>query len=428
MTQLETWQYQARDGIAAVAISAAGDTIALGVLSKEVICLNRQGQEQWCKPVGNQAWRVGISDDGQTIVAATGSTRFWDMRGRGLYCFDGQGNLHWQKDLQASSWGFSLSSDGNTIAVGTSEKQFLLLDGQGKLLWEEKVPGVGWYAWVWDTAVSHDGQLAVSGAADKRARILDRAGNILATYRAKSEVFAATVSSSGSATAFGDRQGNVYFFDGQGQLLWEDQLTDGIWQVKLTEDGQRLIVGADPKEGHIRVYHRDGRLLWRRHVGGSVTCLAVSQSSQHIAVGTRDGRIFIFDSEGGPIHQAQAQKNIRDIAISARGEMVTAVAMDKIAYGFRLATSPPIPSLETEDVYSHYERGLKRLMASLQNQAAHIEALSFEQQLWENINLTRRYGDTEERRARRNEILDLLNQLTLQEIGRSFNDLLSNND
>jgi WD40 repeat protein len=312
--------------------------------------------------------------------------------------------------------------------VGTSEKQFLLFDGQGKLLWEEKVPGVGWYAWVWGTAVSHDGQLAVSGAADKRARILDRAGNILATYRAKSEIFAATVSSSGSATAFGDRQGNVYFFDGQGQLLWEDQLTDGIWQVKLTEDGQRLIVGADPKEGHIRVYHRDGRLLWRRHVGGSVTCLAVSQSSQHIAVGTRDGRIFIFDSEGGPIHQAQAQKNIRDIAISARGEMVTAVAMDKIAYGFRLATSPPIPSLETEDVYSHYERGLKRLMASLQNQAAHIEALSFEQQLWENINLTRRYGDTEERRARRNEILDLLNQLTLQEIGRSFNDLLSNND
>jgi hypothetical protein len=49
--------------------------------------------------------------------------------------------------------------------------------------------------------------------------------------------------------------------------------------------------------------------------------------------------------------------------------------------------------------------------------------LSFEQQLWENINLTRRYGDTDDRRARRSEIIDYLNQLALREIGRSFNDL-----
>lgn len=422
MALIQSWQYQTRAGIAAAAVAAGEQTIALGVLSKEVVCLNGQGSEQWRKRVGNQAWRIGISDDGQTIVAATGSTRFWDMRGRGLYCFDEQGNLRWQKDLQASSWGFSLSGDGNTIAVGTSEKQVLLFDGEGNQLWQEKVPGVGWYAWVWDTAVSHDGQLAASGAADKRARILDRAGNVLATYRARGEIFAATVSASGSATAFGDRQGYVYFFDGQGQLLWEDRLADGIWQVKLTADGQRLIVGADPKEGHLRVYHRNGRLLWRRHVGGSVTCLAVSYSSQHIAVGTNDGRIFIFNREGEPIHQAQAQKSIRDIAVSARGEVVTAVSMDKIAYGFIFDTpSPPPP--ETEDIYASYERGLKRLLASLPNQAAIMEALSYEQQLLENINLTRRYGDTDDRRARRNEIIDYLNQLALREIGRSFNDL-----
>jgi WD40 repeat protein len=423
MSAAQTWQYQARDGIAAAAISADGQTVVLGVLSKEVICLDGQGSEQWRKPVGNQAWRIGISDDGQKIVAATGSTRFWDMRGRGLHSFDTQGRLRWQKDLQASSWGFSLSGDGNTISVGTSEKQFLLFDGEGNQLWEEKVPGTGWYAWVWETAVSHDGQLAASGAADKRARILDRGGNIVATYKAKGEIFAATVSASGSASAFGDREGNVYFFDGQGQLLWEEQQADGIWQVKLTADGQRLLVGADPKDGHIRAYHRDGRLLWRRHVGGSVTCMAISHSSQHIAVGTGDGHIFIFNSNGEPIHQAQAQKNIRDIAISARGEVVTAVSMDKIAYGFRLATPLPTSPPETEDVYSNYERGLKQLLASLEDQAAMGDTLSFEQQLWENINLTRRYGDTEERRARRNEILALLNELALQEIGRSFNDL-----
>jgi WD40 repeat protein len=290
-------------------------------------------------------------------------------------------------------------------------------------LWEKNVSGMGWYAWVWSTAVSQDGQLVASGAADKRARILDRSGRVLAAHRAKGEIFAATVSASGSASAFGDRQGNVYFFDGQGQLLWEDQMADGIWQVKLTADGQRLLVGADPKDGHIRVYHRDGRLLWRRYVGASVTCMAVSQSSHHIAVGTRDGDIFIFDSDGERIHQAEAQKNIRDIAISARGEVVAAVSMDKIAYGFHLDIPPATSAPDIGIIYAGYEQGLKALLDDLEDQEAILDALSFQQQLRENITLTRQHGDTEERRVRRSEIIDYLNQLALQTNGRSFNEL-----
>jgi hypothetical protein len=69
---------------------------------------------------------------------------------------------------------------------------------------------------------------------------------------------------------------------------------------------------------------------------------------------------------------------------------------------------------------------LKRLIVALQNQAALYDALSYEQQLWENINLTRAHGDTKERLSRRSEIIFYLNQLALREIGRSFNDLFQN--
>jgi hypothetical protein len=63
------------------------------------------------------------------------------------------------------------------------------------------------------------------------------------------------------------------------------------------------------------------------------------------------------------------------------------------------------------------------LLDALEDQGAILDTLSFQQQLRENITLTRQHGDTEERRVRRSEIIDYLNQLALQTSGRSFNEL-----
>lgn len=76
------------------------------------------------------------------------------------------------------------------------------------------------------------------------------------------------------------------------------------------------------------------------------------------------------------------------------------------------------------DNFSRHETGLSRLLAQLgENHPRYADALVYQQRLSENIEQTRRYGDTEARRADRAEIIDRLNELALASLGVSFIEL-----
>lgn len=331
---IQPWRYQAGSGVAAVAISADGETVMAGTLGKTVLCLDGAGRPRWQTKVGNQAWRVELSAEGQTAVVGTGSTRPWDMSGRGLYSFAADGSLRWQIELKASVWGLALATDGQTVAVGTSGKQLLLFDGRGNPLWKENIPGLGWSGWVFGTALSSKGELVAAASGDKQVRLLDRTGHLLAAHRTGGDVYIVTVSADGQWVATGDTQGYVYWLDHQGRLLWQERLSDKIWAVVLSANGERLLVEAGDKEKHLHVYDRGGRLLWRRHVEGRINSLALSANGQHIVSGTRDGGIHIFDEAGEILYKTQADKLIREVAISATGEHVVAGSEDGFVYGF----------------------------------------------------------------------------------------------
>lgn len=335
---VSTWKVDVGSGVTAVSLSANGTRIAAATLGKMAICFDGVGQLLWRRSVGNQAWRVGLSSDGETAVVGSGSTRFWDMSGRGVSCFNGDGSLRWQQDLAASIWGLAVSADGSTIAVGTSAKQLLIFDGQGHLLWRQDVPGVGWYAWVWSAALSADGQVIAAGAADKHIRILEQTGKLLVAHPTRADVFATAVSADGNVIGAGDSSGSVYCLDRNGRLLWEEELADKVWGVAFSANGQRLLVGAGEKEAHIRLYNLSGQSLWKRHVGGSVTNVSISADGRRIVAGTRDGGIFIFH-EDQVLYQARANKIVRDVAISAAGDRVVAGSEDGTVYGFDLTSS-----------------------------------------------------------------------------------------
>jgi WD40 repeat protein len=336
LPEITTWQYTAGTKVASVSVTEDGETIIAGTLGKTVIALDKGGRRLWQQPVRNQAWRNAVSADGKTIVVGTGSTRPWDLSGRGLVCFNNDESLRWQADLGASVWGLALSDDGKTVAAGTSNKQLILFDGAGNRLWHQDVPGLGPYAWVWSTALAANGQIVAAGAADKRLRVLERSGHMLAEYTLRGDVFAVATSADGEIIAAGDGAGYAYLLTKQGILLWEEQLADKVWAVVLSKDGTRLLIGAGEKEAHLRIYDQAGRLMWRRHVGGSVSSLATSENGQWVVTGTRQGGIFIFGQDGTVLQQSQAKKSVRDVAISAIGELIVAGSEDGQIYGFQL--------------------------------------------------------------------------------------------
>lgn len=80
------------------------------------------------------------------------------------------------------------------------------------------------------------------------------------------------------------------------------------------------------------------------------------------------------------------------------------------------------PSIQ--DSFSRYEAGLNKLQTSLgQSHTRYADFLVYQQRLMENLAQTRRYGDTENRRAERAETVDRLNALSIGTTGVSFNKL-----
>lgn len=82
------------------------------------------------------------------------------------------------------------------------------------------------------------------------------------------------------------------------------------------------------------------------------------------------------------------------------------------------------PNSPIQDNFSRYEAGLNKLQTSLgQSHSRYADFLVYQQRLMENLAQTRRYGDTENRRAERAETIDRLNALSIITTGVSFNKL-----
>lgn len=76
------------------------------------------------------------------------------------------------------------------------------------------------------------------------------------------------------------------------------------------------------------------------------------------------------------------------------------------------------------DIFASYEHGLAVLVRRLNtDHPRYTEALTFQNRLLENVQQSRRHGDTETRRADRAQIVEQLNDLALTALGTSFNKL-----
>jgi hypothetical protein len=80
--------------------------------------------------------------------------------------------------------------------------------------------------------------------------------------------------------------------------------------------------------------------------------------------------------------------------------------------------------LAMHDLFDHYRRGMQKLLGKLaRTNDRYRDVLLYQVQLEENIEATKRYGDRDETRAKRAEIIYRLNSLALETIDVSFNEL-----
>jgi cellulose synthase/poly-beta-1,6-N-acetylglucosamine synthase-like glycosyltransferase len=82
-----------------------------------------------------------------------------------------------------------------------------------------------------------------------------------------------------------------------------------------------------------------------------------------------------------------------------------------------------------KDIYNQYEIGMHRLLDLISSdQEIYRDTLVYQQRLFENINICRRYGDNDILRHERNQIIDMLNGVVISFRGVSFHDFCVHND
>ncbi|MDE1766775.1 MAG: PQQ-like beta-propeller repeat protein [Thaumarchaeota archaeon] len=139
-----------------------------------------------------------------------------------------------------------------------------------------------------------------------------------------------------AGTQAGDKEGLVYFFDKNGTPLWNYTADRQILQVAISSDGKYLAAAGSQfyhygthgpagwNNGEVYYFDASGNLLWKYNGTGSVavTSIAVSSDGSHVAVGS-DKSILYFDREGNLLWSHKVDRsNDHTVSISPDGSHV----------------------------------------------------------------------------------------------------------
>ena len=135
------------------------------------------------------------------------------------------------------------------------------------------------------------------------------------------------VAADGSTIVAGDRNGNLTVSDGEGALLWQRKLGEGIHGVAVSRDGQRIVCGS--KDCQLRTFTRAGELEWEQPLGKSVWSLAMDPGGNFIATGTGDSVAFYTDG-GILVWEYETARAMVGVSVSRAGSRIIACGDEQL--------------------------------------------------------------------------------------------------
>ncbi len=239
------WSYNASGWIVDIAISGDGSTIAAVDWSGWTYLFDyRSNNTLWKYKSPEPMWRVAISYDGNTIVSGG--------RNNTLYAFDrNSNNTLWTYDMGGWVNGLGINRDGSRIVGVSSERIYTFERTSNSTIWE--YTGNDFIT----AEISADGSTIAVGTSSAVSRanlyLFEFSSNdTLWTFNGTNQITEIDMVSNGSIILAGGYDASAYLFrkDNNRTRLRIDM--DGtIWQVGISEDGNRIVVGAENRT----IYH-----------------------------------------------------------------------------------------------------------------------------------------------------------------------------
>lgn len=279
----EKWTQDSKDTVFSISASADASRVVIGSRDNMLTVYDSTGTKQWEFKADNAVTGVAITGDG-TLVAAVSADR-------NVRLFDGQGQLLWTYSTNFPLLGVAISDDGGYVSVASVEgKNLLLLDRAGQLVWDKSliVP-------VESTAIygSAENTRILAGTRDSRIYLLNVKGEELYTIQLNDIVHSLAVNSSGSRIAAATDDGIVSVIDGSnGQIIWQmnarrERASDQMRAVGMSADGSVVVAGIS--YGDVFIFDGNGNL--QQQIKGS------NEDIMTVYV-SRDGKVLMYGGAG----------------------------------------------------------------------------------------------------------------------------------
>jgi len=290
-------------GVWGIAVTDAWDRFAVAMgkhpdsgdpetLPTSIPFLDNEGNILWSKSLDDQSWAIDVASDGSYIACTTHANYGQNYH----YLWDSTGNEAWKKSITSQSTVIKFSPDNQYIATGPSAggKSFVLyaaLTGAEEWTYDTGL------ARVRQTAFTADGQHVLLGAP---LHLCTRSGQLVWRRNEDTGVpYIICPSTDNSRIFIPDKGDCASMFDGDGKLLWRKEHRVTTYGG-MSADGSVVVVLSH--NGNLYCYNGEGELQWYRLVPGGGGAghdgLDITPDGKYIAVGGGNYNTILYDSKG----------------------------------------------------------------------------------------------------------------------------------
>jgi hypothetical protein len=337
------WTYKTGFYVPAVAVSEDGNTIVAASDDNKIYTFGRGSNTTLWRCNEPSTCSVAVSANGSTIVAV----------GSGVHVFGRQSNTTIWDYFHSGGAPLSVavSADGNTIVSGGFDNNVTVFSRQSNAtIWRYNT-----VAPIYSVAVSANGSTIVAGGSDGYVRVFGRQSNtIVWQYGASNNIYSVAVSADGNTIAAGGADGYIRVFGRQSNAtIWDYFSTNKTRCVAVSRDGTTIAAGGD--DGYLRVFGRTSNATLIQHNTGGTIARAVATSSDGSMIacgghGANNPRVFMYSKSLGLLASYDVGGTIGGsitfggpvVGISGDGSLMAIGCNDNKLYVFQYDTTPPV--------------------------------------------------------------------------------------
>ena len=143
------------------------------------------------------------------------------------------------------------------------------------------------------------GDVTVSHKTLKAAGYFGGPFEVLAQHFCEGPVISVDVTPDAKTIVAASCDRRLYVLNNSGQPLLEPPLLEyEAWSVAISADASTIVTGTaqtNPSDGSIYIFHRDGHILFHRHLGAPVWSVSTSANGERVVAATWDNVAYVFE-------------------------------------------------------------------------------------------------------------------------------------